>query len=116
MGNLGLYQVMTTWAKKVGGPIQLASLTALTGYGILRCVEAGIRKIYNCKKKDKTELLEIYTIRTQGKSNEGIVFEEGARFRVLEVDEEAVLIELIGDANNPYFASGEFLRSISDYK
>ena len=37
-------------------------------------------------------------------------------FKVLEIDGDAALIEKIGDENNPYFVSGCFLESISDYK
>ena len=36
MGNLGAYQVMTTIAKKVGGPTVLAVVTAAAGYVVLR--------------------------------------------------------------------------------
>ena len=47
MGNLGLYQVMTTCAKKVGGPEKLLALVALGGYGVLRVAEAGGRRVMN---------------------------------------------------------------------
>lgn len=44
MGNLGWYQLLTTWAKKVGGPKQLMLLLAAGGYIIIRPVEAGGKK------------------------------------------------------------------------
>jgi hypothetical protein len=44
MSNLGTYQIMTTIAKKVGGPISLAIGTLITGYCIGRTAEAGIKK------------------------------------------------------------------------
>ena len=49
-------------------------------------------------------------------SNENLVFKLGDKFKVLEFDGDAVLIEKIGDSNNPYVASSEFLGKISNYK
>ena len=40
----------------------------------------------------------------------------GDKFKVLESDGDAVLIEKIGDLTNPYFVSAELLKDISDYK
>ncbi len=37
-------------------------------------------------------------------------------FKVLERDGNAVLIEKLGDDNNPYFVAAELLNEISDYK
>ena len=39
----------------------------------------------------------------------------GDAYRILESDGESVLIEKIGDTNNPYFVSADFLRSVSDF-
>ena len=50
-----------------------------------------------------------------GKSNEGLQFAVGDTFRVLEIAADAVLIEKIGDPNNPYFVSSDLLHSISDF-
>lgn len=44
MGNLGWYQLITTWSKKVGGPKNLLLLVAAGGYTIVRSVEAGGKK------------------------------------------------------------------------
>lgn len=52
----------------------------------------------------------------QGVSNENLAFELGDRFKVLEFDGDAILIEKIGDSNNPYVVSSEFLEKISNYK
>ena len=120
MSNLGLYQKMTTWAKKMGGPVQLAAAIFVGGYIIIRPIEAGVKlgwKKYKISKSRKEiEDLPIYTVNTKGKSNEGVSFSKGDTFKVLEVDGDAALIELIGDKNNPYFASVEFLKAISDYQ
>ena len=119
MSNLGLYQVMTTLAKRVGGPAQLFILTAVGGYVIIRPVEAGgkavvkkvIKKVRTHQYSDK-----LFTISCHAIDNQGLQFVKGTQFRILEVDNDAVLIELIGDSNNPYFVSGSFLRAISDYQ
>ena len=43
------------------------------------------------------------------------VFRVGDEYRVLECDEDAILIEVLGDPNNPYFVSGALLATISDF-
>lgn len=49
-------------------------------------------------------------------SNEGLQFVVGEQLRVLEIAGDVVLIEKIGDTDNPYFVSADLLRSISDYE
>ncbi len=68
------------------------------------------------KKKQAERAAIVYTIRTEGKINEGLLFEAGETFNVLEMDGDAGLIDKIGDKNSPYFVSLKFLASISDYK
>ena len=60
-------------------------------------------------------LAQIYTVKTEGTSNEGLLFKVNDKFRVLEQDGDAVLIEKIKDEHNPYFVSAKFISSISDY-
>lgn len=119
MSNLGLYQTMTTMAKKMGGPVQLGAMTALGGYVVGKTVEAGGKQIVkNVKKRienKKTVSADVYVVHTEGTSNEGLHFSIDDRFRVLETAEDAVLIEKIGDTNNPYFVSADVLQSISNF-
>ena len=68
------------------------------------------------EKKREAESAVIDRVHTEGKSNEGLLFSVDDTFKVLEIDGDAALIEKIGDENNPYFVSGCFLESISDYK
>lgn len=117
MSNLGLYQKMTEIAKKVGGPKKLFQLVFGSGIivgasGTTLCV-LSVKKAMrnNMKSQDKT----IYCVKKYGVSNEGLQFKIGDKFRVLEIDKDAVLIEKIGDANNPYFVSYDLLNDISDY-
>lgn len=122
MSNLGWYQVITTWSKKVGGPLNLLGIVA--GVGTLGGVVGtkGIEVLVASQKKKATEkekvaeLSKTYTISKDGVSNEGLQFHVGETFKVLERDGNAVLIEKLGDDNNPYFVAAEFLNGISDYK
>ena len=118
MGNLGLYQTMTTVAKKVGGPKSFLLLVGISGYGVFRIGEAGIKKFVKAViryRKKKQIPSKLYVVHSAGESNEGLHFAAGNTFRVLESDGDAVLIEKIGEENNPYFVSEELLRTISDY-
>lgn len=81
---------------------------------IVEKVANKIKRIY-VDKKTATDAAIVHTVSKAGSSNEGLKFEIGNQFRVLEVDGDAALIEKIGDSNNPYFVSATFLRSISDY-
>ncbi len=118
MSNLGGYQLLTTIAKKVGGPRNLFLLTLGTGAALYAGGSTLVKKTSSAlkKKKQAVALAKVYTVKTKGKSNEGLLFIEGDTFKVLEVDGDAALIEKIGDDNNPYFVSRMFLSRISDYK
>lgn len=123
MSNLGGYQWLTTVAKKVGGPKNLVLVIAGAGAVIYKSGEIAVKQTVKAIKriKNKEQLLEtantkMYTVTAEGISNEGLEFKIGDQFRVLESDKDAVLIEKIGDNNNPYFVSVELLKNISDYK
>lgn len=119
MGNLGAYQTMTTLAKKCKGPLGLAGVVAVSGYLVLRTGEAGIKKgvkvIKKLSSKNKAVISE-YSIKKNGVSNEGLELKKGDLIRVLEKAEDAVLIELVGDEDSPYFVDAKFLKEISDYE
>lgn len=127
MSNLGGYQMLTTLAKKVGGPGKLVALIAgggaiaggLAVKGGEVIVKRG-KKAVAKHKRDIQKLQEsaqtIYTIKKEDESNEGLKLKEGDRFRVLESDENAILIELIGNENNPYFVDADLLKTISDFE
>lgn len=119
MSNLGDYQTLTTKAKEVGGPKNLLTLIALGGMvvgGTLVFCGTKIEKFFKDKKSTTTNETDvIYKITTQGESNQGLKFDIGTEFRVLETDGEAILIEKIGDSNNPYFVDRKLLNKISDY-
>lgn len=52
MSNLGLYQKMTTWAKKMGGPLQFLGAVAVGGYIVLRTAETGGKAVAKVVKND----------------------------------------------------------------
>lgn len=122
MSNLGWYQIMTTVAKKVGGPRNLAGLLIGGGAIVGGTVVAGSVAIKNnidrilYEKKRKETAAIVHTIMTEAQSNEGLIFRVGDQFKVLEIDGDAALIEKIGEITNPYFVSAEFLKAISDYE
>lgn len=117
MGNLGWYQRITTWSKKVGGPQNLLFLSGVVGYGVLRGVEAlGKKTIKLVKENNFRRPSKVYTVIEYGLSNEGLVFNINDKFTVWERDGDSILIEKVGDEGNPYFVSSELLHRISDYK
>ena len=119
LSNLGGYQQLTTVAKRVGGPINLVGINLLAGAVILKGGEIAFKKIknkINQKEIQEASDLIIYSVIVDGVSNEGLEFKIGDQFRVLKTDKGAVLIEKIGDDNNPYFVSEEMLKNISNYK
>ncbi len=122
MSNLGWYQWITTTSKKVKGPLNFMGLLVGGGFaigvGATAAVNYAREKISVVKeeKKKAGEAAIIYTVTSLGKSNEGLEFNVGEQFRVLERDGDAVLIEKLGNQDNPYFVSAKFLSSISDYR
>lgn len=123
MSNLGDYQKMTTFAKKVKGPKNLAGIFIGVGVviGVAVCkggeiVAEKINEKMNKRKLTGTSDSIVYSVTADGVSDDGLEFKIGDQFRVLQTDKDAVLIEKIGDNNNPYFVSVEFLEKISNYK
>lgn len=121
MGNLGWYQLMTTVAKKVGGPKQLLALVAAGGYVIIRGVEAGGKKVIKLVKKDNKEkstskVLPAYKFIIDGKDDKGLIFSSGDVFYVAARHDDVILIEREKDDNNPYFVSVDWLMKVSSFK
>ncbi len=84
----------------------------------IRALEACTKKGINIIKQHSTSQNSndrTYIFQSEGKSNDGFCFKVGDSFRVLEIANDAVLIEKKGDTNNPYCVSADFLRSISDF-
>ena len=120
MSNLGAYQIMTTLAKKVGGPVKLMGIVSIGGYAIFRLGEEGLRKgieaIHkhkNKKSKEGREQLE-YMVSKPYRDEYGLVLSVGDKIRVIdEVEKDVLLIEKLGDNNNPFCMSKEVLSEIA---
>lgn len=117
MSNLGWYQVMTTAAKKVGGVEKLFVLTLGAGGVLYKCSELLIKKAYRIAKGriNKSEDSKDYCVTSDGKFGKNLVLNVGDKYKILASDGDSVLIEKIGDDNNPYFVSANFLRTVSDF-
>lgn len=116
MPNLGGYQVLTTVSKKIGGPGNLVGGLIGVGATIAAAICIPITKRITEKRIYKKMDMIIYTVNNDGKDTKGLEMRKGDQFRVLERDKDAILIEKIGDSNNPYFVSAEFLWGISDFR
>lgn len=120
MSNLGLYKVMTTLAKRVGGPMNLFLLTAGCGYGIGRLTEAVIKRVIKRIMKsikhfkEKPEDFPEYTLDKGFILDSGIILFENEKVRVIDEVEEGVLVARESD-QYPFFILKEDLRKISSY-
>ena len=124
MGNLGDYQKIVEIAKKVGGPRILAAIVAAGGFvagGIVGVVGTkGAERVSKAAKKQKSAPSdtkeELYTVTSDDEESGGLRLRVGDKYRVLGRDRDSILIEVLNDANNPYFVSREFLQSVSDFE
>lgn len=129
IGNLGDYQIMTTLAKKVGGPIKLGVIIALisgAGGGILVYGSRGkIEHIGHSIKnklgihngsKEQQKQKYLYRCHSDYKISNELTLKQNDRFSVLYADDEMVLINVAGDDNNPYMIDRRALEKISNYK
>ena len=117
MSNLGAYQTATTWAKKVGGMENLAAILLAAGYAIGKIIEIPVRAVVRHirTKKECDQPRELIMVTSTGTDSSGLVLSEGDSYQVLYSDEDMVLVEKIGDTNNPYVVSPDFLRMVSNY-
>ena len=113
---------MVTVAKKVGGPLVLVVGTAVSGWAIGRGAEAGgkgIAKRVKAARQNKAESARettvTFTVAGEADCGGGLTLQAGDEFRILSRDGDAVLIEVLEDADNPYFVSAEILMKISDF-
>ncbi len=128
MSNLGDYQKMTTAAKKVGGPKELASYFLVAGFVGGLAVQKLSSTVWpkvksrlgpKTKRTVKTKRAQVATGQmfkvTSDGGEGGAVLHVGDRYRVLESDGDAILIAVVGDSSSPYFVSRAFLCSVSEF-
>lgn len=117
MGNLGGYQTFTTIAKKAGGPERLVTAIAVGWYVLVRSGEAVVKRTARaikergapCATKD-----QVFRATSDGDDRD-LRIRVGDEYRVLGCDGDAILIEVLDDPGSPYFVSGKFLRSVSNF-
>lgn len=117
MSNLGAYQAITTIAKRVGGPKRPLAIIAVGGYAVIRPGEAAAKKAIDAVRKTSVPCAtkgQVFRVTAAGSESE-LALHIGDEYRVLERDGDAILIEVLGDSNNPHFVSSVLLRSVSDY-
>lgn len=133
LSNLGGYQVITTLIKSVGGPENAKKLAVAAGGALFVAgwaTHAGVQKVTPVVKEQTVRLLAkwrsradstdglaglVFTVTSAAESDQGVSFGIGDAFRVLERDTDAVLIELIGNENNPWVIPADLLAEISDF-
>lgn len=129
MSNLGGYQWVTTLIKSLGGPeaalkkaVAAASgLVVIGGAAGAAAVLGGQKAVKSFKAKlDKKNTPcptqgQLFVVLSDGEDGDGLKLIAGVEYRVLECDGDAILIEVLDDGDNPYFVSGEFLATISDF-
>ena len=98
-------------------------LIGVCGYVVIRSAEGIIKGAVNAKVKATNQCAEegnipesIFEINVDTTIEAiDLVLHKGDKYRVLESDKDTVLIEVIGDTNNPYAVSVDFLRNKSNY-
>ena len=117
MSNLGDYQRIVELAKKAGSPKKLGLITLAVGAVAWRGIEAGgryaIRRMREANTPCPTQGQE-FTVTTTG-TRDGLTLKSGDRYRVLECDDDAILIELDGNDDNPHVVAKAFLHAVSNY-
>lgn len=121
MSNLGLYQEITRISKKMHGPQNFIAALVIgggaIGWGMNSLATMVSTKVKKTRAEKKKAVLasQVYSVVKEGRSNEGLLFNVGDTFHVLEQDGDAALIEISGNQHNPYFVSANFLYSISNF-
>lgn len=134
VGNLGGYQILTTVIKRLGGPTKAAvkigsAFAALIGgtyfwgekngkkkvIAEMRGQAKGVKLVTVDMGPSKSKPSVEYLVAKDATSSDGTSFATGDKLRVMDSDDDAVMVERIGDENSPYWVSRDFLESISGH-
>jgi hypothetical protein len=115
MGNLGGYQAVTTIIKSLGGPTKAAVLVLGGTFLAGGAAYAGGQKLVNKRSVPCATKGRLFEVVCDGEDGNGLRLRAGDEYRVLECDADAIIIEVLGDPDSPYFVSSGFLRTISDF-
>lgn len=116
MSNLGMYQWFTTTAKKVGGPKVLIGLLLSAGYVSGKIIEIGGKRVFRLVKRKKVnnDEMVVYIVNQDTEIQEGVAVHKGDIINVVSRDKNALLIEIVGNDNNPYYIDDDYLRTIAE--
>lgn len=125
MSNLGDYEKIVKLIKMVGGPARAKALTAVAASGLVVAggylhkgiQNAGplVRNWTGSLKRSDEPSGPSYTVHTSATDGQGLEFTVDDVFRILERDDDSVLIEIIGRDDNPWVVSAGFLEQISEF-
>ncbi|MFB7894684.1 hypothetical protein ACFC1I_20945 [Microbacterium sp. NPDC056044] len=120
-----MYQDITKLIKTLGGPkkaltllvggtLAVGSLLTVGGQQSAKAITKAV-KTRRARRDPCPTVGQTFSVQAAGTDEQGLEFREGDTYSVVECDDDAILIEITGNADNPYFVSGAFLSSISDY-
>lgn len=124
MSNLGGYQEITRIIKALGGPKRAGGIiiggAVVFGTAVGSFFPSPVTSVKNAIKKrtaPNTATDQVFTVHMNldGNGHKEPKLRAGNQYRVLEKDGDAILIEVLGDPESPYFLSGEMLEKISDF-
>lgn len=118
MSNLGGYQTIVEAVKRLGGPVKALTIVVGGSFTLGAAAYAGGQKVVGKvrdKREEKARRIQTYVVTADGEDDQGLKLSVGDEYRVLERDDDAVLVEAVGRNGNPYMVSADFLRSISDF-
>jgi len=129
VGNLGAYQIMTTLAKRVGGPVNLGGIIALISiagggilaYGCKEKIEHIVHSVkdkpsISCGSKESQKEIRTYCCHSDCEISNELTLEQNDQFSVLYADDKMTLIAIVGDDSSPYIVDRKKLESVSNYK
>jgi hypothetical protein len=116
MSNLGWYQTIVQWSKKVGGPRKLLFIVFSLGSFFPWLVVIIWKWVKSrASKNDGIETPTIiYTVEKDATSSDALSLKKGSQFKVWGRDKDALIIEVLNDQHNPYCVSAKWLSSVSN--
>lgn len=112
MSNLGWYQRIVEWSKRVGGPQYLLLIAMGTGAVVEKTTSMVINAICKKVKNSKNEhVKDEYILEEDIVVNDRLKLQKGDKIRIINKDKDVVLIEKVGDNNNPYCISNNVFAS-----
>ena len=146
MGNMDDYIGLSTLAKQSGGPAKLMEHLKAEGTGlgigwgfvggiavsaasavVVKCVDVALKRRKGKQAVEaaasvtadaiaKAEGRKPYTVEKSRELQGGHELKRGDQFKAYTRDDDVIMIEVLGDDNNPYSVSGALLEEISDFQ